>query len=252
MGRPMVDRLVAAGHEVTAFVRKAEVAAELVAAGVQVSTSVAGVADGADIVAVCLFSDEQVSQVLTAEVVNALPEGSYLVNHVTGSPTLAEELATRLAGRAHYVDAPMSGTAADIAAGKLTLLIGATAADFEAVQPVLAAYSDPIVHVGGVGDGQRIKLLNNLLFTTHLRIALEAATLAETIGITPVQVARVLRTCSGNSYALALLEHLDAATISQSARPYLAKDVAVVREVAAGLGVDLGLLGSMAEWVGTP
>jgi 3-hydroxyisobutyrate dehydrogenase-like beta-hydroxyacid dehydrogenase len=112
---------------------------------------------------------------------------------------------------------------------------------------VLATYSDPIVHVGGVGDGQRIKLLNNLLFTTHLRIALEAATLAETIGITPVQVARVLRTCSGNSYALALLEHLDAATISQSARPYLAKDVAVVREVAAGLGVDLGLLGSMAE-----
>jgi 3-hydroxyisobutyrate dehydrogenase-like beta-hydroxyacid dehydrogenase len=249
MGRPMVDRLLAAGHPVTVYVRRKDLAEALSSAGAEVLDSARDVASVADVLCVCLFSDEQLGDVLDAGVVQAMRPGSYLVNHVTGSPAVAEDLAMRLPAGVHYVDAPMSGTDTDIRAGRLTLLVGAAVADVDAVRPVLAAYADPIIHVGAVGDGQRIKLVNNLMFTAHLRLALEAAGLGRSLGIEPAQLAGVLATCSGNSYAVALLGRVPPDALATSARPYLTKDVAVVRQVAEGLGIDLGLLGELAGWV---
>ena len=259
MGRPMVERLLSAGYPVTVYVRRPEVAAELANAGAQVLPTPAEVAAAADVLCVCLFSDTQLTELLLGAnsggderhplVIDALRPGSYLVNHVTGSPMLAQELARRAPPGVRYVDAPMSGTGRDIRAGRLTLLVGAAAEDVESVRPVLAAYAEPVIHVGAVGDGQRIKLVNNLLFTVHLRIALEAARLGQSVGIEPADLARVLATCSGNSYAVALLQQAPPAAITESARPYLTKDVAVVRQVAEGLGIDLGLLGALSTWV---
>ena len=143
----------------------------------------------------------------------------------------------------------MSGTADQIRAGRLTLLLGGDEADIERVRPVLAAYADPIIHVGAIGDAQRVKLINNLLFTVNLRMAVEAARLAEAMSVTPSRLAATLATCSGNSFALALLQHLPPESTIETARPFLAKDVAVVREVAASMGLDLGLLGELSEWV---
>ena len=259
MGRPMVERLLSAGYPVTVYVRRPEVAAELANAGAQVLPTPAEVAAAADVLCVCLFSDTQLTELLLGAnsdgderhplVIDALRPGSYLVNHVTGSPMLAQELARRAPPGVRYVDAPMSGTGRDIRAGRLTLLVGAAAEDVESVRPVLAAYAEPVIHVGAVGDGQRIKLVNNLLFTVHLRIALEAARLGQSVGIEPADLARVLATCSGNSYAVALLQQAPATALAESALPYLAKDVAVVRRVADGLGIDLGLLGALSTWV---
>ena len=258
MGRPMVDRLLAAGHPVSVYVRRPELATELAAAGAQVLGSAVEVAAVADVLCVCLFSDAQVRHVLLGDglghagVVDALRPGSYVVNHVTGSPDLALELGRRVPSGVRYVDGPMSGTDQDIRAGRLTLLLDGDADDVEQVRPVLSAYAEPIIHVGGVGDGQRIKLVNNLLFTAHLRLALEAARLGRSLGVDPVDLARAIATCSGNSYALALLRLRPADALAAGARPYLVKDVAVVREVADGLGIDLGLLGELATWVDRP
>lgn len=257
MGQPMIERLLAAGHQVSVYVRRAEIATQVAAdlAGVEVLQSAGDVVATADIVILCLFSDAQLRELMLATsdsqptpLVEMLRPGARLVNHVTGSPKLAEELAMRLPSGAGYVDAPVTGSADDIRAGRLTVLAGATAEDLDAVRPVLSAYANPILHVGGIGDGQRLKLVNNLMFTANLRIAVDGARIAQSLGIEPPELARLLTTCSGNSYAVALFAHMPP-ELSEQARPFLAKDVAVVREVADEIGVDLGILGELAEWV---
>jgi 3-hydroxyisobutyrate dehydrogenase-like beta-hydroxyacid dehydrogenase len=253
MGRPMVDRLVAAGFPLSVFVRRPELADELRAAGATVAPSIAELAAAVDVLVTCTFSDAQLREVVfDAGALAALGPGAALVNHVTGSPALAVEMATAAPAGARVVDAPVSGTADEIRAGELTVLVGGSADDLERVRPVLAAYASPIIHVGTVGDGQRIKLVNNLVFTVHLRVATLAAELGETLGVAPAQLARVIEQCSGASRALSLLQHLPAETMVDLARPFLAKDVAVVREVAHDLGVDLGLLDDVAGWVYEP
>ncbi|MFM2073459.1 MAG: hypothetical protein RLZZ623_3723, partial [Actinomycetota bacterium] len=89
MGRPMVDRLLAARVDTTVWVRRAELRSELEEAGIHVGESAASVAAAADVVILCFFSDEQVREVvLGGGVLAAMRSGSVLVSHITGSPQL--------------------------------------------------------------------------------------------------------------------------------------------------------------------
>jgi 3-hydroxyisobutyrate dehydrogenase-like beta-hydroxyacid dehydrogenase len=252
MGRPMVDRLVGGGFAVSVFVRRPEVAAELSEAGVTVASSVEELAGSVDVLCACTFSDAQLRSVLIESgALGAMRSGATFVNHVTGSPRLAGETAAMAPPGVHIVDAPMSGVVENIRQGSLTLLVGAEAEDLERVRPVLAAYADPIIHVGPVGHGQRVKLVNNLLFTVHLRLAVEAVGLGAALDLPPTVLAEAVGQCSGASAAVAILARLPAEAVVPGARPYLVKDVQVINDVAAELGIDLGLLGDLAGWIGT-
>ena len=166
----------------------------------------------------------------------ALHTGAVVVTHTTGSPDLVLELADRAPEGVRVLDMPVSGTPVEIAAGRLTVLAGGDPADLERVRPVLAAYADPIIAVGGLGDAMRVKL--------------GAAELAQSMGVMPADLARVLTHCSGDSYALRLFTRGGAPEqLAMGALPYLAKDINVVREVVAPMGVELGLLGELATWV---
>jgi 3-hydroxyisobutyrate dehydrogenase-like beta-hydroxyacid dehydrogenase len=253
MGRPMVDRLAAAGQRLTVFARRPDARADLEAAGLTVSDDVAGLAGTVDILILSLFSDAQLRDVLLdGGALAAMRKGSILVTHVTGSPDLVVELDARAPAGVRVVDGPMSGTAESIRQGRLTLLLGGDAEDIERVRPVLAGYAANILHVGVIGDAQRVKLINNLLFTVNLQMALEAAKLGEAMSISPSTLAKTLATCSGNSFALAQLERIPPELIKTSARPFLVKDVAVVQDVATSMGIDLGILGQLANWVNRP
>ena len=86
----MVDRLVAAGHEVTVLGRSPQARAALGAAGAHPVAEASAVAEKSDVVCVCVFSDEQVRSVaLDGGLVDAVPEGGVLVIHTTGSPRTA-------------------------------------------------------------------------------------------------------------------------------------------------------------------
>jgi len=98
MGRPMMRKLIEAGHEVRAVGRSAEKAAALAGDGAQVVADVAGVGAGAEAVLVCVYADEQVRDVcLASELLAGMPRGSVVVVHTTGSPDTAEAIATRAA-----------------------------------------------------------------------------------------------------------------------------------------------------------
>src|SRR6516165_5678276 len=96
MGRPMVDRLVAAGHEVAVLGRTSAARDALGAAGARPVAEAAAVAKMADVVCVCVFSDEQVREVCLLDgLASAVPPGGVLVIHTTGSPRTAQAIAAR-------------------------------------------------------------------------------------------------------------------------------------------------------------
>jgi 3-hydroxyisobutyrate dehydrogenase-like beta-hydroxyacid dehydrogenase len=250
MGRPMADRMVAAGVPIEVYARRPEVRADLDAAGISTTADAHDLVGRCELVILCFFNDAQVRQVMLDDgVLAAIRPGSVVVSHVTGSPSLSVELQAAAPDGVTVLDVPISGTDDHIRRGQLTLMVGGDSAALERVRPVLATYCDPILHVGGLGDGQRIKLINNLIFTVNLRTGLLAAELAESMGIAASEMSRIVSECSGASFAIDLFQHVPPEAMATSARHYLVKDVTTIREVAASLGIDLGELGQLANWV---
>jgi 3-hydroxyisobutyrate dehydrogenase-like beta-hydroxyacid dehydrogenase len=239
MGMPMLERLRAAGHDVTFRARRAEVIEHATRAG-------AVAADGfgdRDVVIVCVYSDEQVREV-GPEVLASMEAGSVLVNHTTGRPSTATWLQDAAAPRdVRVLDAALSGSPDSITAGQLTLLVGGDPAVLEQARPALAAYSDPIIHVGVLGDGQRIKLVNNALLGAHVRLVEDAERVARALGVDPSTALDAIQHCSGDSRALRMVAAVGgSARLNELGGRFIAKDLEVVKEVAREEGVALGRL----------
>jgi 3-hydroxyisobutyrate dehydrogenase len=243
MGAPMVRRLVESGVAVRALGRSDDKCRAVRDLGAQAVTDLAAVGDGADVVIVCVFTDEQVQQVcLSGGLVSAMPPGAALVIHTTGSPRTAQIIAAKSPG-IYVVDAPLSGGPHNIAAGEVTLFVGGSDDTVAGVRPVLASYGDPILHVGPLGAGQSVKLINNALFAAQIGLLSEAAALATRLGL---DESRLLASITHGSGASRVGEFIAArgsvAGFVDGVGEFIGKDVAVVRKIAAELGSDLGLL----------
>jgi 3-hydroxyisobutyrate dehydrogenase-like beta-hydroxyacid dehydrogenase len=245
MGGPMVRRLVEAGHEVRALGRSVEKRRAVSELGAQPVTDLADVGSEAEVVVVCVFTDEQVAQVcLESVLLSTMRAGAVLVIHTTGSPRTASSVAAEAASHGiGVVDAPVSGGPHDIAAGRVTLFVGGADDAVERVRPVLASYGDPIQHVGPVGAGQAVKLVNNTLFAAQIGLLHEAVRLGDRLGIDE----RRLLDAIGHGSAASKVAGMVGAGGSVDAfidmvGEFVGKDVAVVRKTAAELGSGLGLL----------
>jgi len=254
MGFPMVRRLVGAGLDVVAVGRRPETAAALRELGVTVLDAPAAVGAAAQVLCVMTFDDAQVRDVLLGEpgaggALGAMRPGATLVVHTTCGPDLVNALQEAAPAGVSVLDAPVSGRAPDILAGRITLLVGGREDHLETVRPVLAAYGNPILHLGPLGSGQRTKLLNNLLFAVNMRLAGDVGALAERLGLDPVTAMRAIAVSSGSSYALGAVAEFGGPDVAfERVREFLGKDVSFVQALAAELGVDLGRLGEIAAW----
>jgi 3-hydroxyisobutyrate dehydrogenase-like beta-hydroxyacid dehydrogenase len=245
IGRPMVARLLGAGHRVRALARSDAAGRWLAGAGATPVGALPEVADGAGAVVVCVHTDEQVRAVcLQTGLLDAMPAGSVLVVHTTGSPDTAELLAERAAGRGvAVVDAPISGGPHDVEAGRVTLFVGGTAAGLDLARPVLSAYGDPVLHLGPVGSGQRVKLVNNAVFAANIGLVAQAVAVGARLGVAEGSLLDGLRHGSADSRALAgIAGSGSVAAFAAAVGEFVGKDVAVVRRVVADLGAELGPL----------
>lgn len=245
MGAPMVRRLSEAGHEVHALGRSVDKRRAVSELGAQPVTDLADVGREAEVVIVCVFTDEQVRQVCRHSVLlSTMRPGSLLVIHTTGSPRTAQSVAAE--AKSHDVqvlDAPVSGGPHDIAAGHVTLFVGGDDDAVTRVRPVLACYGDPILHVGPIGAGQGVKLVNNTLFAAQIGLLHEAVRLGDGLGIEEQRLLEAL----GHGSAASRVSSIVGARGSVGAfidmvGEFVGKDVAVVRKTAAELGSDLGVL----------
>jgi 3-hydroxyisobutyrate dehydrogenase-like beta-hydroxyacid dehydrogenase len=248
MGRPMLGQVVQAGHEVCFFARRPEIAAAVAALGASRQPTIAAVGAAADVVVVCVFSDEQVREVCLGDdgLLAAMRPGSVLVLHTTCRPATPRALSEKAPG-IEVLDAAFSGGPSDAASASITLLVGGGEQGLERARPVLSCYAGNIFHVGALGDGQRIKLVNNALFGAGMRLAVEAERLLAALGADPVKAFEAIACCSGNSYAVRISRAAgSAAAASQAAGRYIEKDVATARQFARECGTSLGLLDQVA------
>lgn len=252
MGRPMVARLVAAGHDVRVLGRTAEKRRDLERLGATAVEETAGAGAQADAVVLCVFTDEQLRQVcLESLLLSTMPSGSALVVHTTASPRTVHTIA-ELAG-AHgvaVVDAPVSGGPQDIAAGSLALFVGGAEDAVVRLRPVLDCYGDPILHVGPGGAGQKVKLVNNALFAGQIGLLAESVRLGERFGVPESTLLGALAHGSAASRVLDIVAARGSVgAFIEMAGGFVGKDVAVVRGIAAELGGDLGALDGVIEKV---
>jgi len=251
MGMPIARRLAQAGYELNVFARRQDVIEEAHSLGATAAESLAALGAGSDLVIVNVFSDDQVREVaLGADgIVEHMRPGAVLINHSTGRPSTILTIASDAQARGvDVLDGAMSGGPHDIDAGKLVLLVGGGLATLERVRSVLATYGSPILHVGGVGDGQKVKLLNNALFGAQVALVRRIEQCAGELGMDPALVLPAIHACSGDSYALGTAVMIgSAAGLVEAARRYIEKDVAVCADVAAELGVDLGSVLTVAR-----
>lgn len=248
MGSPMVARLVGAGHDVTALGRTDEKRSAVAELGATAVAAVTDVASSADIVLVCVFTDEQVRRVcLDDGLVAAMSPGATLVVHTTGSPDTARALADA-ADDVAVLDAPVSGGPHDIAAGRLTVFVGGDEDAVARVGPTLSSYADPLLHVGPLGAGQSVKLVNNALFAAQIGLLREAVRLGDRLGVAEPDLLTALTHGSSSSRVLGLVAGRGSVRgFIDTAGTFVGKDVDVVRGIVAAAGTDLGLLDALVD-----
>lgn len=184
MGGPMARHLVHAGHEVTGFNRSPEKARTWAeATGGRFAATVAGAADGADLLILCVGNDNDVRAVVT-EALSHLSAGAIVVDHTTTSARIAREMAdlATTSGRA-FIDAPVSGGQAGAENGQLSVMAGGDETALARVEPALMAYSKAVKRMGPSGSGQLAKMVNQIAIAGVVQGLAEAVHFAEVAGL---------------------------------------------------------------------
>jgi 3-hydroxyisobutyrate dehydrogenase len=254
MGSPMAKRLVGAGFELKIFDVLAERVQPLVELGAVGAASLGEAAEDTEALVLMVANAEQAEGVLFGEgrAAEALPEGSAVVVMSTIGPEAVRELADSLAERGQRtLDAPVSGGVARAEKGDLLIMAGGPEDLFEELRPVLGAMGSSVVHCGSrVGDGQAVKLVNQLLCGVHIAAAAEALAYAESLGLDPRFVFETIRHGAANSFMLEdrgerMLE--EEFIPPKSALDIFVKDMDLVRKAAEDRGFETSLASAALE-----
>jgi 3-hydroxyisobutyrate dehydrogenase-like beta-hydroxyacid dehydrogenase len=197
MGQGMARNLVDKGFKLTVMGhRNRKPVEELVAAGATEAKTPRELASQASIIFLCVTGSAQVEEVVNGPdgIIAGAKPGTVVVDCSTSDPGSTVRIAAELDAKGlHLADAPLGGTPAQAALGQLSAMIGASPEVFARIKPACEAWAQKVVHLGPVGDGHKMKLLNNFLSMGYAAIYAEALTLAAKIGITPQTFDSVLR-----------------------------------------------------------
>jgi len=186
MGSAIGVRLLGAGCALAFFDPSADAGAELLAAGARRAASAADAAQDAAFIITSLNSADIVEKAVFGPggVAEGAAAAAVLVDMSSIDPARTRAMAERLgASGLRWVDAPLSGGAPAARAGTLTLMLGGTAEDIAAAEPLLALLSARRTHMGPAGAGQTVKLVNQILCAANFLAVAEAVRFAEAQGI---------------------------------------------------------------------
>jgi len=194
VGTALAERLLAAGFEVVGYDLVREKCERLASLGGRVAADGRDVAARACRVVLPLLTSQQVRTVIEADVLQADPPPSLIVDTTTGSPDDAEAAAEALAPHGiGYVDATLVGSSAQIARGEGVFLVGGSEGDVAACADILGAVGREAHHVGPVGAGARAKLMVNLVLGLNRAALAEGLAFAEALGLSPASVLPLLQ-----------------------------------------------------------
>ena len=242
MGEPMAHALLRSGFSVVASAHRNRAPLErLAASGARAVAHPGAVAAESEIVVLCVPDAPQVEDALFADrgVVDGLREGSIVVDMSTISPVASRRFAERLAQRGiGFVDAPVSGGPMRAQSGTLTIMVGASEEHFARVRAVLEAMGTPH-HLGPVGMGETVKLVNQIAIGSIMIANAEALMFARKAGADLDAVREVLKSATASNYVLEQWipkTWLGAGFDGGFAMDLLRKDLAAALDAARSMG----------------
>ena len=248
MGLPMTRHLLAAGHEVSVASRSRPPIDAAVAAGAREGADVRAVVAASEITILCVPDSPDVVEVIDAAL-PALGPGKVMVDTSTIDPAVEREQHARVAAAgASYLDAPLSGGSIGAERGILTVMVGGEAAVLEVARRAIEPFAQLIVHAGGPGVGQVVKLCNQLVYAAQMLAVSESCTLAVKEGVDLEVVYEVMTHATGDCNAIRTRIPFEGARpdtpASNGWKPgfmtaLMAKDVDLVLREAARAGVPV-------------
>ena len=244
MGRGMAVNLLKAGFPLTVWNRTPAKAESLAQAGANIAESPAQAAGHADVV-IAMLSDDEASRAAWLGpdgALAAMAPHSIAVDCSTLSPAWITELHTAVTARGlRLVEAPVTGSRPQAESGQLTFLVGAGQDALAAVTPVLRCMSKEILHLGPVGSGAQLKLINNFLCAVQVTSFAEALAWMERTGLRLETALDFLkRGAPGSGIFSAMSERMTRRTYDVNfLLRLMAKDLRYARAAAARLGVSL-------------
>ena len=244
LGLPMAINLQRAGFglKVHTRSRRAETDPEL--EGATQCSSPADASTGVDVLLLCVSDDAAVEQVLFGPdgANSQLGAGSVVLDCSTIAPATAQRCAERLAHqKVHYLDVPVTGGTEGAQSGSLTVLVGGDRELLERVQPILEVIGGSIHHFGGVGRGQQVKAVNQVLVAGSYAAVAEAVALGQRLALPMPQVIDALKNGAAGSWAL---EHRSTAMLEETyplgfRLSLHRKDLGIALDAAKAVQLDL-------------
>lgn len=246
MGEPMCRNLVKkSGARVVAYDLSAEPLHRLQADGASVGGSVREAVTGSDVVFLCLPGGKQLRQVFEAAdgVLASARAGQTLVDLGTSPVALVREIAERLAAvGAAFADAPIARTREAAMKGTLSVMVGAHKGVFDRIEPLIRCFASDVTHCGGVGAGQVVKILNNMVLFQTVNALAEALAIGRRSGVDPALLFETFAKGSADSFALR--NHGMKAMVPRAfperafSTEYALKDTSYALALAQEVGVD--------------
>jgi len=237
IGGAIAANLVADGHDVT--VHDTDPTRVTAIAGASAAATVGGLAEAADITLMSLPTPAIVDEVAKTWA-EAATAGSILVDLSTNSVATVRELGDRLATSGHkLVEAPLTGGAVGAERRMLVFMVGGDVDAVERVRPVLEPLGRGLFHVGDLGLGNTMKLINSLIAFTTTWVSLEGLSIAAKAGIPVPAAVEILRTAGASNFYLdRMVENIDTRNApTQFALELAAKDAGLIVETGRVLGV---------------
>jgi len=200
MGHGAAKNILEAGHPLTIMGHRNRAPVDdLVARGATEVTTAAEVARAADVVFLCLPSSVEVEATVhgTGGLLEAMTDGKILVDSTTADPNVSRALGAALAERGcAMLDAALGRGPKEAEAGALSTYVGGDPAVLEQVRPILATYTDTIIHCGPLGSGATAKLINNAITIGTCAVIAEAFATAAKLG---VDLAKQIEVCEAGA-----------------------------------------------------
>lgn len=245
MGRPMAAHLAANGLLAAVWNRSDDKARAFAAEyDVMVCTSPAELAQRCQVIFTCVSADRDL-QTISDDLLAGVSAGKILVDTSTVSPETALAVDAAWATRqADFIDAPVSGGVEGARKGSLSVMAGGSDAAMQVALPFIQAFSSQVVHMGGVGAGQRTKAVNQVMVAGIAQAVCEALALAERLELPQQRLLDVLKAGAAGSW---FLEHRGQTMLNDEfdvgfKQSLLFKDLKICEGIARELDGDLPLV----------
>ena len=206
MGFPMANHLHTGGHKVRACNRSEDKSKRWASlTGEDYFQTPEEVAEGCDVVFLCVGNDEDVRSVVTGKdgILKSLKPGSIVVDHTTTSATLAQEMSSKCLNQGiFFIDAPLSGGQIGAESGKLTVMAGGDKNAFNKIKELLSLYSKFVRRMGDSGTGQLTKMVNQICIASLIQGLAEGINFSEKAGLDTEGVIEVISKGAAQSWQM--------------------------------------------------